>query len=75
MSQSLVMLDDLHPDGIIIRIDWDAWAVGKSVFVPCTGLNKAGIQARAIAKRKGYTIVTRSCIEGGHLGVRIWRTA
>jgi hypothetical protein len=68
------MLDDLYPDGIPIKIDWDKWEVGMSIFVPCIALNRAGIHARAIAKRKGYGIVTRSCIEGGHLGVRIWRT-
>lgn len=75
MSKPLVMLDDLYPDDIPVRIPWDTWEIGMSVFVPCIALNKAGIHARAIAKRKGYTIVTRTCIEGGHLGVRIWRTA
>lgn len=75
MSTPLVMLDDLYPDGIPIKLAWDKWEIGMSVFVPCIALNKAGIHARAVAKRKGYTILIRSCIEGGHLGVRIWRTA
>lgn len=75
MSKPLVMLDDLHPDGVPIKIQWDMWQIGMSVFVPCAALNKAGIQARAIAKRRGYNVIVRSCIEGGHLGVRIWRTA
>jgi len=74
MSKPLVMLDDLYPDEVAIKIPWDLWQVGMSVFVPCMALNKAGIHARAVAKRKGYNILVRSCIEGGHLGVRIWRT-
>lgn len=75
MATRAVKIDELYPDGIPISVDWDAWEVGMSVFVPCTGLNKAGKHARAIAKRKGYEVVARSCIEGGYLGVRIWRTA
>lgn len=74
MPKPLVMLDDLFPDGIPIKVDWDAWEVGMSIFVPCTGLLRVGKQAREIAARKGYKIVTRPQIEGGHLGVRIWRT-
>ena len=75
MLTPLTMLDDLHPDGVPVKILWDTWEVGMSVFVPCIALNKAGIHARAVARRKKYQIETRSCIEGGHLGVRIWRTA
>ena len=75
MSMPLVRLDDLYPDGLAIEVNWDAWAVGMSIFVPCTGLNRAGIQARAIAKRKGYALEVRSAIEDGFLGVRIWRIA
>jgi hypothetical protein len=74
MSKQLVGLDDLYPDGIAIQVSWDAWAVGMSIFVPCTGLNRAGRQARIIAKRKGYTLAVRSRTEDGFLGVRIWRT-
>lgn len=75
MSMPLVRLDDLYPDGLAIEVNWDAWAVGMSIFVPCTGLNRAGMHARAIAKRKGYTLEIRSRIEDGFLGVRIWRVA
>ena len=66
--------DELHPDGIPVAIDWDRWDVGMSVFVPCTGLLRASTQAREIAERKGYKVVVRPGIEGGYLGVRIWRT-
>jgi len=74
MSTPLVMLDDLYPNGIPVRVNWDRWEIGMSLFVPCTGLVRAGTQAREIAARKGYTMVCHPGIEGGHLGVRIWRT-
>ena len=67
-------LDDLFPDGLPISVAWDAWRVGQSVFVPCLNTKKAATQARAVAKRKQYTVVVQVRIEGGHLGVRIWRT-
>jgi hypothetical protein len=75
MSNTLVLLNDLYPNGIPVRIDWDRWEVGMSVFVPCTGRVRAGKQAREIAGRLGYKIVVYPAVEGGHLGVRIWRTA
>lgn len=75
MPKPIAKVDDLYVDGIPIRIDWGAWDVGMSVFVPCTKPIKAGKQAREIARRKGYTVDLRTRVEGGHLGVRIWRTA
>lgn len=74
-TRPLPMLNDLFPDGIPVKIDWDAWEIGMSVFVPCTKIKRASTQAHEIAKRKGYKILVRTCIEGRHLGVRIWRTA
>lgn len=74
-AKPLPMLDDLFPDGIPVKIDWDAWEVGMSVFVPCTKVKRASKQAREIAARKSYRIIVRTRIEGGYLGVRIWRTA
>jgi len=66
-------LDDLFPDGLPIDVSWDTWQVGQSIFVPCLNTAKAIAQAEAVARRKGYTLVTRACIEDAHLGVRIWR--
>ena len=70
-----VRLDDLYPDGLPIEIDWDAWDVGMSVFVPCVNPSRAANQAREIARRKGYILKCQTCVEKQYLGVRIWRTA
>jgi hypothetical protein len=67
-------IDDVYPDGLPISIDWASWDVGKSVFVPCVNIRRAVNQAREIGRRRGYTLVDRTCIEDGYLGVRIWRT-
>jgi hypothetical protein len=66
-------LDDLFPDGLPISVDWDQWDVGMSVFVPTLKPALAATQARAVARRKNYTLECRTAVENQHLGVRIWR--
>jgi|DEB0MinimDraft_10_1074344.scaffolds.fasta_scaffold37626_3 hypothetical protein len=67
-------IDDLFPDGLPIDVAWDTWRVGQSIFVPCLNTKKAVVQARAVARRKQYTLESQVRIENGYLGVRIWRT-
>ena len=68
-------INDLYPDGLPISVDWKAWEVGMGIFVPCTKPALAATQARAVAKRLGYTLDHRTCVEDHLLGVRIWRIA
>lgn len=75
MPKEVIKLGDLHPDGIRIVIDWDAWDVGMSVFVPCLNTESAVKHATAAAALKGHTVSCRVRIENLQLGVRIWRIA
>jgi len=34
-------LNDISPDGVRIVINWDAFVVGTSVFVPCINTKQA----------------------------------
>ena len=67
-------ITDVAPDGIILRIEWDKFVVGSSVFLPCINTTKAIQEVKAVAKKTGTTLKPRVVIEGGRLGVRVWRT-
>ena len=71
---AVARLDDLYIDGICIRIDWDAWELGMSVFVPCIKYEVIVRQVDNIAKQKGFHTSHRMMLHDGYLGVRIWRT-
>ena len=68
------MLDDLHPDGIRIVVNWQGMRVGASVFIPCLNTQKAKDQANKLSKAKKWQVTTKIAIENGKLGIRIWRT-
>lgn len=68
-------LDDLNPDGVLIRVSWDNMDVGSSAFIPCLDTEKACSQLKSVAKQKLWAFDTQICIESGKLGVRVWRTA
>ena len=68
-----VRIDDLAPDGVLIRVAWDKFVPGASVFVPCINTLECVRQFYDIARHKDWTIDTRIGIEGGRWGVRFWR--
>jgi len=74
MYQKPMKTDDLNPDKIKVIVEWDAMAVGASVFIPCVDTDKAKKQANKIAEMKGWTFEIRVRIENDMFGVRIWRT-
>ena len=65
---------DLHPDGVLIEVNWDKMVVGASVFVPCINTEEAIKQSEAIFREKTWQCEHRVRIEDGKLGLRIWRT-
>ena len=65
--------DDLNPDGIKIRVNWEHMLISYSVFILCINPRAAVRQVKAIAKLKGWELETRVVIEEGKLGVRAWR--
>jgi len=74
VKQKVLRTFDLHPDGVQVVVDWDGFRVGMSIFVPCINTTLAIDQTKRITSQKGWEIKAQTCIENGHLGVRIWRT-
>ena len=63
------------PDWVEVEIEWSAFGVGASVFVPCINATVLRRQVSRIASSRGYSMVFAVRIENQLLGVRIWRTA
>jgi hypothetical protein len=66
-------LSDLSPDGVRIVVDWEAFVVGASIFIPAINTAEALVQARIVCDVPKYVLEHRIRIEGGRYGVRIWR--
>jgi hypothetical protein len=73
MTQHRLRLDEFDPDGLIIKVEWDKFIVGSSIFVPSINHIKLREQALELAKAKGWEIEMRRRVEGKILGLRIWR--
>ena len=65
MATYILRTYDINPDGVRIVLDWDAFVVGASFFVPCINTDLAV---------KQLTTITDNRLQHGRLGVRIWRT-
>ena len=50
----MLMVDDLHPDGVRIIVNWSGMHVGASLFVPCINTQKAKDQVVKLFKRKEW---------------------
>lgn len=72
---TVLRLDDLHPDGVPLFVDWEHFLPGRSVFAPCVNTTAAIKQMKGVAGRHGWTVVTQIRVERHILGVRMWRTA
>lgn len=70
----MFMVDDLHPDGVRIAVNWANMVIGASFFVPCLNTHKAKEQVTKIAKGKRWQVIIKIVIENDKLGIRIWRT-
>jgi hypothetical protein len=59
--------------GIPIDLQWDAFQISTSFFVP--GVDRQGLerQIRGEMRRLGIHVVTRQVVENDILGVRVWR--
>ena len=74
MDQKVLKIDDLDPDGLRVTVKWEDMGVKSSIFVPCVNTEKAAEQLRKLAKRKKWEFDIQVCVEGGKLGLRVWRT-
>ena len=73
MQQLVLRIDDVNPDGVRIRVNWDAFVVGASLFIPCINVTKGIRQLNAISRSKGFTIRSLAVVENDKIGVRTWR--
>jgi len=69
----MLKLDDLNPDGVKIVVNWSNMSCGHSVFILCINTEKAIAQLAKILDRKGWQCTVKVVVEGGRLGVRVWR--
>ena len=65
--------DQLSPDGVRIKINWEQFVVGSSIFVPAINLVKLNKQMQEVAKVKEIQVKGFDRIENGKLGMRFWR--
>jgi hypothetical protein len=60
-------------DGIDYNIDFTKFRVGSSFFVPCIHPKIAKDDVKKRAKRLGFEVKSKSVIENGFRGLRVWR--
>jgi hypothetical protein len=55
------------------NINWKAFKVGYSIFIPCLDGNAAKKQVVKVTKRLKMDVLMQIVIEDGVRGLRIWR--
>jgi hypothetical protein len=73
-TQEVLLESDIAPDGVRIVIDWEKMVVGASVFIPCINTDSAKKQVTKMFKQQKWGLQHHVRIEGGKIGLRIWRT-
>jgi hypothetical protein len=58
---------------VVIKINWDNFVVGASIFIPAINLAELNKQMQIVAKEKEIKLKGYDRIEGGKLGMRFWR--
>jgi hypothetical protein len=61
------------PDGVVIDINWKAFEVGMSVFIPAVDLSRLEKQMQTVSKMQNMTLKGAERIENRKLGMRFWR--
>ena len=74
MTDTVLKLHDINPDGLRIVVDWGAMVVGSSIFVPCVNTTEAIQQVKKICiEGIGWEIRVKTVVETPYLGIRVWR--
>lgn len=60
-------------DGVTYKVEWRKLQKGMSLFFPCLDYDKAKAQVMVVTNRLGLNIVTKSVIQDGIRGLRLWR--
>jgi hypothetical protein len=58
---------------VVIKVNWDDFVVGASIFIPAINLAELNKQMQIVAKEKEIKLKGYDRIEGGKLGMRFWR--
>lgn len=74
MEKTVLREYDLNPDGVRVIVDWEDMDIGTSIFVPCVNTEEAKKQIKMFFSKQTWDYLIRVRIEGGKLGVRVWRT-
>jgi len=73
MTQGILRATDIDPDGVRIVINWGAFVVGASIFIPCINTKLAIKQLEVITNDNEYTCRSVVRVENNKIGVRLWR--
>lgn len=60
-------------EGVVYQINWKKFKRGASFFIPCLNPDAAVEDIKFVTDRLQYEVVTRTVIENGIQGVRVWR--
>lgn len=55
------------------QVNWRAFRIGHSFFVPCINESEARKELRRVTKRLKFSIVTKVIYLDGIKGLRVWR--
>lgn len=62
----------INPDGVLVNVYWETAVRGSSFFIPCINVSKAKLQVKRVAKDKELSIKSKTVIEHGIIGLRVW---
>ena len=60
-------------EGVVYEINWKKFKRGASFFIPCLNPEAAKEDITYVTDRLKYDTVTKTVIENGVQGVRVWR--
>ena len=64
VSDTVLKLHDINPDGLRIVVDWGAMVVGSSIFIPCVNTTEAIQQVKKICVvDMGWDIEVRTVVK------------
>ena len=63
----------MQVEGVTYMVEWRKLQKGMSLFFPCLDHDRAKAQVMVVTNRLGINIVTKSVIEDGIRGLRLWR--
>lgn len=60
-------------DGVTYEVDWGAFKLGTSFFIPCINAVAARRVVTEHAQAQFYAVLIRDVVEDGIRGLRVWR--